>query len=81
MHLHGPNMWVLAEGQGKWDGKIVNPNNPYRRDVQLLGPGAPDKPAYVVLEFLADNPGVWALHCHISADVSLGLYVNIMVSP
>lgn len=39
MHLHGHNFQVLAEGYGDWDGKIVNPNNPQRRDVQLM-PGS-----------------------------------------
>ena len=27
---------VLAAGSGTWDGTIVNPNNPQRRDVNLL---------------------------------------------
>lgn len=39
MHLHGHNFQVLAEGYGDWDGKIVNANNPQRRDVQLM-PGS-----------------------------------------
>lgn len=39
MHLHGHNFQVLAEGYGEWDGKIVNANNPQRRDVQLM-PGS-----------------------------------------
>ena len=39
MHMHGHNFQVLAEGYGDWDGKITNPNNPQRRDVQLM-PGS-----------------------------------------
>lgn len=65
MHLHGHNFWVLAEGQGKWDGTVINPQNPQRRDVQLLPWGSPDVQAYVVIQIAADNPGVWPLHCHI----------------
>lgn len=66
MHLHGHNFWVLAEGNGTWNGTVTNPDNPQRRDVQLLQGGTPDSPGYLVIEILADNPGVWPLHCHIA---------------
>lgn len=62
MHMHGHNMYVLAEGTGTWDGTIVNGGNPQRRDVHLL-PIAPSTtvPSYIVIQFDADNPGVWPL--------------------
>lgn len=66
MHLHGHSFWVLSEGLGTWDGVVTNPQNPQRRDVQLMPGGAPGNPAYLVIEILADNPGVWPLHCHIN---------------
>lgn len=79
MHLHGHHFWVLAEGVGEWDGTITNPSNPQRRDTQLMVPGTQDVPSYLVLEWNADNPGVWSLHCHSIVHVSAGLYINIMV--
>ncbi|KAE8381899.1 multicopper oxidase-domain-containing protein [Aspergillus bertholletiae] len=81
MHLHGHNFWVLAEGRGRWDGVVTNPTNPQRRDTQVLQPGTPEDPAYIVLEWLADNPGVWPLHCHMSYHVSVGLLLNIVERP
>ncbi len=76
MHLHGHNMFVLAEGLGDWDGStVVNAENPQRRDVQLLQPLG-----YIVVQIDAANPGVWPFHCHIAWHVSGGLYVNILVS-
>src|ERR1700710_1444443 len=82
MHLHGHNFWVVAEGKGTWDGTITRPYNPQRRDTQLLDVGDPYHPAtgesYIVLDFLADNPGVWPFHCHVAWHVSDGLYINIM---
>lgn len=85
MHLHGHNFWVLAEGQGFWDGTVTNPTNPQRRDVQLLRNADATtpltKPGYLVLEFNADNPGVWPMHCHIAWHVSAGLYINVMERP
>ncbi|PSR87224.1 multicopper oxidase-domain-containing protein [Coniella lustricola] len=77
MHLHGFNMYVLAEGTGTWDGTtIVNPTNPQRRDVQQVrGNG------YIVLQFDSTNPGVWPFHCHISWHASAGLFMQFLVEP
>lgn len=62
MHYHGHNMHVLAEGYGTWDGNVVNPQNPQRRDVHILHSAKPDgTPAYMVLQIEADNPGVWRM--------------------
>lgn len=81
MHLHGHNMYILAEGVGEWDGSVVRPNNPMRRDTQQLRPADPatKRPGYMVVQIDADNPGVWPFHCHIAWHVSGGLYVNILV--
>jgi FtsP/CotA-like multicopper oxidase with cupredoxin domain len=59
MHLHGHSMRILQEGTGTWDGTIVNPHNPQRRDVQLLSANG-----YTVWQINADNLGVWPYHCH-----------------
>ena len=76
IHLHGHNMQILNEGVGTWDGTIVNPSNPTRRDVHILrGAG------YMVLQFESDNPGAWPLHCHIAWHVSAGLYVTVLERP
>jgi FtsP/CotA-like multicopper oxidase with cupredoxin domain len=76
IHLHGHNFYVLAVGTGTWDGTITNPTNPLRRDVEIL-PGA----GYLVMQFEADNPGSWPLHCHIAWHVSAGLYVTVLERP
>lgn len=77
IHLHGHNMFVLDVGNNTWDGHtIINPQNPQRRDVQILAAGG-----YMVLQFEQDNPGIWPLHCHIAWHVSGGLYVNVMERP
>jgi FtsP/CotA-like multicopper oxidase with cupredoxin domain len=77
MHLHGHNMFVLHQGTGNWDGvSITNPNNPQRRDVQMVPAGG-----HMVIQINADNPGVWPLHCHIVWHVSGGLYANILERP
>lgn len=81
MHLHGhADFWVLAEGEGEWDGTITNPENPLRRDSAQMRMGWPDKPAYLVIQYDADNPGVWPLHCHLVMHVSTGMFMNLVVS-
>ncbi|RYP24096.1 hypothetical protein DL767_008672 [Monosporascus sp. MG133] len=66
----------LSAGPGEWDGTIVNPENPLRRDTHILQPGD-----HLVTQFQADNPGIWPYHCHIAWHVSSGFYVNIMERP
>lgn len=75
MHLHGHNFNVLAEGPGTWDGKIAHQQNTQLRDVQMV-----DAHGFIVLQYNADNPGVWPFHCHIAWHVSTGLYINTVES-
>lgn len=77
MHLHGHDMWVLNTGAGQWDGHtIVNPSNPQRRDVHNLSPFG-----FMVLQYTANNPGVWPFHCHIAFHLSQGLFMDFMEKP
>lgn len=78
MHLHGHDFQVLAQGVGEWDGTITNPGNPARRDVQMMyfGANASDPtvgPNYMVIQYEADNPGVWPLHCHLAWHLAAGM--------
>ncbi|KAI9157926.1 LOW QUALITY PROTEIN: extracellular dihydrogeodin oxidase/laccase-like protein [Paramyrothecium foliicola] len=82
MHLHGvSDFWVLAEGNGKWDGRITNPSNPIRRDVQQMLLGTPEEPSYMVLQWESTNPGVWPFHCHLLLHSSAGLIMNFLQQP
>lgn len=76
MHLHGHDWQVLSAGFGEWDGTVTNPNNPLRRDTHMLPPNG-----HLVMQFEADNPGIWPLHCHVAWHVSAGFLVNIMEQP
>ena len=77
MHLHGFNMYILHEGAGEWDGTIVHPKNPQRRDVFQVRPHG-----HLVMQFdAADNPGVWPFHCHIAWHVSAGFFVQFLTNP
>ncbi|KAI0178702.1 putative multicopper oxidase [Hypoxylon sp. FL1284] len=79
-HGWGPGARSVPEVIGDygtcWDGTIVNPENPQRRDVQMLLPGH-----YVVIQFKLDNPGIWPLHCHIAWHLSGGMGHMILERP
>ncbi|KAJ9642140.1 hypothetical protein H2204_002509 [Knufia peltigerae] len=76
MHLHGHNMYILDVGIGSWNGTIIRPTNPQRRDVQMVPSNG-----YLVVQADADNPGSWALHCHMVFHGSGGLAVDILERP
>lgn len=67
---------VLAEGDGPWDGTIVNPHNPTRRDTHMQR-----RYGHLVIQFEADNPGVWSYHCHIAWHASMGYNIMILERP
>ncbi|KAF1813390.1 hypothetical protein P152DRAFT_395179 [Eremomyces bilateralis CBS 781.70] len=75
MHLHGHDLFVLAQGRGIFNPLTVKLNtvNPPRRDtVSIEGTG------YLVIAFLSDNPGSWLFHCHIAWHASQGLSLQYM---
>lgn len=78
MHMHGHNMFVLAQGSldNDWNGTIVNQDNPARRDVQIVGAWE-----YLVLQWNQDNPGAWPFHCHLAWHLSLGMAIEVLESP
>ena len=74
IHLHGHHFWVMGVGQGVYPGPeavaasgILNTWNPPLRDTQTL-----PKFGYIILRFLANNPGTWLLHCHIPYHQIIG---------
>ena len=75
MHLHGQQISVLALGKGtQWNGKITNPQDPQRRDTQLV-----PVTGYFMIQLEGNNPGLWRLHCHISWYLSAGMWVNLVL--
>ncbi|KAL2751786.1 hypothetical protein ACRALDRAFT_1083767 [Sodiomyces alcalophilus JCM 7366] len=74
IHMHGHDIYVLAQGTGRFNESIVpNLDNPPRRDVAncpIYG--------YLWIAFPIDNPGAWLLHCHIAWHSSAGLSIQIL---
>ncbi|TVX88173.1 multicopper oxidase family protein [Paenibacillus agilis] len=60
MHLHGHQFWETAV-----DGNSIPKDNQLRKSTILVPSGTTRD-----LEFIADNPGRWPLHCHFPHHVS-----------
>ncbi|KAI8629130.1 multicopper oxidase-domain-containing protein [Xylariaceae sp. FL1651] len=89
-HLHGTQMWVLGAGHGYFPGYealglqpegkgLLNPanttvvRNPLKRDtITAEGYG------WVLLRFIADNPGVWLFHCHVIWHSEAGMGMQFL---
>ncbi|XP_019462684.1 PREDICTED: L-ascorbate oxidase [Lupinus angustifolius] len=73
-HLHGHDFWVLGYGKGKFDKdndpKKYNLENPIMKNTVVVHPFG-----WTALRFRANNPGVWAFHCHIEAHFYMGMGV------
>ncbi|KAL6642479.1 hypothetical protein ACP70R_020660 [Stipagrostis hirtigluma subsp. patula] len=78
MHLHGHDMFVLAQGLGNYDAardvaryNLVDP--PMRNTVHVPRIG------WAAVRFVADNPGVWFMHCHFDTHLSMGMTAVFIV--
>ncbi|KAL2531104.1 Cupredoxin superfamily protein [Abeliophyllum distichum] len=73
-HLHGHDFWVVGYGKGKFD-KFKDPKN-YNLVNPIMKNTVPVHPyGWTALRFQANNPGVWAFHCHIESHFFMGMGV------
>jgi FtsP/CotA-like multicopper oxidase with cupredoxin domain len=74
-HLHGHQFWIMQTGSGAFDWESYNAGlhveNPIRRDTMTV-----DAYGWSLIRFVADNPGLWALHCHIIWHMEAGLLMQ-----
>ncbi|VAH81690.1 unnamed protein product [Triticum turgidum subsp. durum] len=78
LHMHGFNFFVVGQGFGNYDPindpakyNLVDPVERNTVSVPTAG--------WVAVRFLADNPGVWLMHCHFDVHLSWGLSMAWMV--
>ena len=70
MHLHGHTFWVLSTSD------YPETNTPILRDtISVPAQG------WAHIRFVADNPGVWFLHCHIDWHLEAGLAAYFIEAP
>uniref|UniRef100_I1NT92 Laccase n=1 Tax=Oryza glaberrima TaxID=4538 RepID=I1NT92_ORYGL len=79
LHMHGFNFFVVGQGFGNYD-PVNDPANynlvdPVERNTVSVPTGG-----WVAVRFLADNPGVWLMHCHFDVHLSWGLSMAWLVN-
>ncbi|CAL9165554.1 unnamed protein product [Musa hybrid cultivar] len=78
LHLHGFNFFVVGQGFGNYDPAKdpakFNLVDPVERNTVGVPAGG-----WVAIRFLADNPGVWFMHCHLEVHTSWGLKMAWLV--
>jgi len=78
LHLHGHDFLILATGYEQWTGTTYGwqLTNPPRRDTAQMPANG-----FIAIAWPLDNPGVWALHCHVAWHASQGLGASVVESP
>ncbi|XP_061369246.1 laccase-17-like [Gastrolobium bilobum] len=72
LHLHGFNFFVVGQGFGNFDPNKDPANFNLVDPIERNTVGVPSG-GWVAIRFLADNPGVWFMHCHLEIHTSWGL--------
>ncbi|CAN4098815.1 unnamed protein product [Withania somnifera] len=72
LHLHGYNFYVVGQDSGNFDPKKDPANYNLVDPVERNTIGVPSG-GWVAIRFLADNPGIWLMHCHFDVHLSWGL--------
>eukprot|EP01122_Echinamoeba_exundans_P016229 TRINITY_DN815_c0_g1_i3.p1 TRINITY_DN815_c0_g1~~TRINITY_DN815_c0_g1_i3.p1 ORF type:complete len:472 (+),score=41.03 TRINITY_DN815_c0_g1_i3:645-2060(+) len=78
MHLHGYKFWVLGTGKGNYNGdtQFLNLRDPPHIDTINV-----EGNSWLYLRFVADNPGVWIMHCHLDFHHKEEMAVGFIVAP
>ncbi|OWM84626.1 hypothetical protein CDL15_Pgr027413 [Punica granatum] len=78
MHLHGYSFYVVGMGDGNFDNK-TSPSKYNLVDPPLVNTIGLPKNGWTVIRFVADNPGVWFMHCHLERHASWGMDTVLIV--
>ncbi|XP_057794815.1 laccase-12-like [Salvia miltiorrhiza] len=78
IHLHGYDFYIVAEGFGNFNPTRDTPKfnlvDPPMRNTASVPVGG-----WAVIRFVADNPGVWLMHCHLDVHITWGLAMAFLV--
>ncbi|RCH99747.1 hypothetical protein CU098_004686 [Rhizopus stolonifer] len=91
-HTHGHSHWEIANGMGEYSqkkhGHIRNVKTPIQKDITMVYPfidpqlSIPQNNRRAVgCGWSKDNPGIWAIHCHNTAHMLMGMMTAIEEAP
>ncbi|CAL9091218.1 unnamed protein product [Musa textilis] len=76
IHLHGYSFYVVGYGTGNYNpmsAKLNLVDPPYMNTIGVPVGG------WAAIRFVADNPGVWFMHCHFDVHLTWGLSMAFIV--
>ncbi|KAL6211361.1 hypothetical protein ACLB2K_016588 [Fragaria x ananassa] len=78
MHLHGYSFYVVGSAYGNWN-KTTSPATYNLVDPPLVNTVGVPKNGWAAIRFVANNPGVWFMHCHLERHTSWGMNSVVIV--
>uniref|UniRef100_A0A2N9F193 laccase n=1 Tax=Fagus sylvatica TaxID=28930 RepID=A0A2N9F193_FAGSY len=78
MHLHGFSFFVVGMGSGNFNNK-TDPKSYNLIDPPEVNTFGVRKNGWLAIRFIADNPGVWFMHCHLERHASWGMDTVLIV--
>ncbi|XP_042006131.1 laccase-15-like [Salvia splendens] len=77
MHLHGHSFYVVGWGYGNFN-STRDPPNYNLIDPPLQNTIAVPRAGWTAIRFVANNPGVWLMHCHFERHISWGMEMTFI---
>ncbi|XP_071715744.1 laccase-3-like [Rutidosis leptorrhynchoides] len=78
VHIHGYNFYIVGQGFGNFNPSRDTPNfnlvDPPKRNTIDVPVGG-----WAAIRFVADNPGIWFMHCHIDTHLVWGFATAFLV--
>ncbi|XP_074292261.1 laccase-15-like [Silene latifolia] len=78
MHLHGYSFYVIGSGFGNFD-KHTDPDNYNLLDPPIQNTVVVPINGWTTIRFVANNPGVWYMHCHLDRHQTWGMMTAFIV--
>ncbi|GLT62792.1 hypothetical protein SLA2020_354020 [Shorea laevis] len=78
MHLHGFSFYLVGSGYGNFD-NVTSPKTYNLVDPPEVNTIGVPQNGWAAIRFLADNPGVWFMHCHLERHSSWGMDTVLIV--
>ncbi|CAN1830341.1 LAC14, partial [Linum perenne] len=78
IHIHGYNVYLVGVGKGNFDVK-THPNSYNLVDPPDVNTIGVPKNGWAAFRFLAHNPGVWFMHCHLERHATWGMETVVIV--
>ncbi|CAI0542006.1 unnamed protein product [Linum tenue] len=78
IHYHGYNFFLVGAGKGNFDVKTHPGSYNLVDPLEVNTIGVP-KNGWAAFRFLANNPGVWFMHCHLERHATWGMETVVIV--